>query len=313
MITYIRQFFTTIGHLFTKILGLVALVSSIIAILDFLFKWGVLLKVYNFLVSIIRTFIAQIIFEYTKNPILFTLVIISLIFIYFALWRKLQIVAGEFRDDFNNGLVNWEYGGEGWATQRGEEGYELSVTNSSDGGITNFGLGWDNYEFLFDCKLMNRNVGWIIRATDREHYIMIQLSATEDGVTLNPHYKVPNGWWILRQELKCSNQLLEKIKSSMWIKVKIIIFGNTIDIYLDNERVMNHHIPDPVRLVVDKKYKWESKEETEKEKGKELGVKELVSFSFPSGKVGFRCSGGEHAHIREVRVKPLFWNSRTLS
>jgi hypothetical protein len=158
---------------------------------------------------------------------------------------------------------------------------------------------------------MNRNVGWIIRATDREHYVMIQLSAV-DGVTLNPHYRVPNGWWVLRQELKCSKQLMDKITSFKWIRVRIIVSGNTIDVYLDNERVMNHHIPDPIRLVIDKKYKWEGGDKQKSEKDKEIGIKELVSVSFPAGKVGFRCYGDEHAHIRKVRVRPLFWNSKFL-
>lgn len=296
--SFLRNFFSFFVQLIPVIVG-------IIVILTFLQSKNINL------ISLLNSFIVSLtsLLQLQNIPIFIWVIIVILVFFLKNLSNKINIVAGEFVDNFDNGgLVNWEYGGEGWTVERGEGGYELSVTKSPDGGITNFGF-WDSYEFNFECKIINKCIGWIVRATDREHYVMIQLSIAEKNPTINPHYRVPTGWFVLKSELKASKSLIDKIKSGGWIKIRIVVFGNTIDVFIDNERVLNHFIPDPVRLVTEKKYEWGSSNELGQ---KEIGLKQLESFSFPRGKVGFRCYGEEHAHIRKVIIKPLFWNNKDI-
>lgn len=192
--------------------------------------------------------------------------------------------------------------------QRGEKGYELSVTNSGGGGISNFGF-WDSYIFSFECKVINRNVGWIIRATDRENYAMIQLSLPNENkeyTSINPHFLVQGRMLVIERRLQVSQSLTEQVLSHQWLRVKIAIFGNTVDVFLNGERVLNYHIPDPLRIPKEQLIAGTSPEV------KARAGDTYEAFSFPSGRVGFRCWGEEHALIRNVKVEPKFWNAKRI-
>jgi hypothetical protein len=88
-----------------------------------------------------------------------------------------------------------------------------------------------------------------------------------------------------------------------WFDAKIVVFGSNIDVYINKQHVAHYFIPDPIR--------WENvfveKDEDEEARTKQkLGKRKYVaSINYSSGKVGFRCSGNEHAHFRSVKVKPL--------
>lgn len=243
-------------------------------------------------------------------PVILWLITLLIFYIIFLISRRVRLVAGAFTDDFSKGLINWEYGGGGLAVQRGEKGYELSVTHSgSGGGISNFGY-WDNYIFSFECKVINRNVGWIIRATDRDNYIMIQLSLPnnegKEYSSINPHYRIKGQWLVIERRLQVSLDLTEKVLSHQWLKVSIVVFGNTIDVFINKERVLNYRIPDPLRIPKKDIAPGSDLQSSLQEKG---GIYEVEGFSFPAGRVGFRCFGQEHALIRNVKVEPKFWNS----
>lgn len=302
----LRRFKELFNNNFEPLWGLVVKIVGVLAGLTVIFTYLQAQKINTgqFISSYINTVNKYL--QIDKTPfVMWILAVILIIYLWFER-RKLNFVAGAFSDNFEKGLVNWEYAGEGWTTQRGEKGFELSVTNSGDGGITNVGFGWDSYEFSFECKLINNCAGWIVRALDRENYIMIQLSKVDGRLSLNPHYRVKSGWWVLSQDLSASEVVKEKVRTSEWINVKIVLHGNTVDVFMDSERVLNHHIPDPIRLIVNKEFKWEG---MPTDKGK-MAMQEPISQSFPNGRVGFRCYGEEHAHIRNVKVKPLFWSSR---
>lgn len=301
-----RKTKSKIGKFFSSAGGFVSVVVGLLTILAFFeVPWSSLRD--GTLVIIEKTIIDLEIREVPKViwQGLLILFVVAMYGISYIL-KRINLIAGSFEDDFKRGLKNWEYGGEDWKTQRGEEGHELSITNSSTGGISNFGL-WDNYEFSFECKIINRNVGWIIRATDRENYVMMQLSNTKEYVSLNPHYRIRGKWLVQEKRLNASPRLVARIKSQQWLKVRIVVFGNTIDIILDGERVLNYHIPDPLRIPKDELVAPDGKENSAS------SAEELFeAFSFPAGRVGFRCFGSEHALIRNVRVRPRNWKSANI-
>ncbi|MDP3997272.1 MAG: DUF1080 domain-containing protein [bacterium] len=297
-----------LSFILSWLLKIIASLAGLVALFTFLgFGWD---KIAGFALLSWSQFSTYL--GLAQAPRLLWLCILVLIVALSRIWRKLNIVAGSFKDDFSHGLVNWEYGGESWTTQRGEKGYELNITNSGGGGITNFGFSWDNYEFSFECKLLNRNVGWIVRAADRDNYIMIQLSNTHDKITINPHYHVRSGWFSISQTLNASEKLLNSIKAQDWLKVRIIVLGNNIDVFINKERVLNYHIPDPARFVSERQQaKW--KPDNDGQSTEDEAKNELVSISYPSGRVGFRCHSSEQALIRSVKVRPLMWSSKYLS
>lgn len=218
--------------------------------------------------------------------------------------KFLGLVAGEFVDDFSKGLGNWEYGGEGWKTEFENGKPLLSVSQSSDGGISSKGFAWADYEFSFKTKIINKNVGWIIRAENRNKYLMIQLNMEKEIPRLRLHLRIPplqipgvaspNAWMVMQED---NLNLDTPIKLLQWFETKIIVFGSTIDIYINNQHASHYFIPDPIRwrnVIVREDKKEKIDEETY-----------IASINYSSGKVGFRCFGNEHAHFRNLRVIPL--------
>ncbi len=134
---------------------------------------------------------------------------------------------------------------------------------------------------------------------------MIQLNLTDpDHPKIRPHYRVNDQeyTWIVLDEasvdLKELN-LKNPIRLMEWIKVRIVIKGTDVDLYLNDEHVFHYYLPDPCLFQKDRKIINQAGEQVS------LG-KELVVFSFPVGKVGFRCAPpSEHAHFRNVKVKPF--------
>lgn len=235
-------------------------------------------------------------------PVYFWIILLCVIFWLFNQSRLLKLVSGEFYDDFRSGLNNWEYGGEGWKTEFENGTPLLSVSESQDGGISKKGFSWNDYQFSFKTKIISKNSGWIIRAENRNKYIMIQLWMEKlDSPKIRLHYRVPPSserqiQWIVAEEIAISSD--KKIKILEWVDVRIAVLGSTIDIYLNNQHCAHYFIPDPIR--------WENKFITIAEEGRPSEKTYIDSINYPVGRIGFRCSGGaEHAHFREVRVKPL--------
>jgi hypothetical protein len=181
----------------------------------------------------------------------------------------------------------------------------LSVSQSGDGGITKRGFAWSDYEFNSEVKVINKNVGFIVRAENRNRYIMIQLNLEDpEKPMLRLHARVlPKGkydWFVLKEDV------IEGVSAYEWLKVKIIVYGSNIDVYINNEHKAHYFIADPLRLpyeeqVVIIEQEQEGEREVETKIRKPFGVE-----SYLIGSVGFRCSGEEHAHIRKVMVKPNF-------
>lgn len=255
----------------------------------------------NFLLGLLR-FLQ---FSFWNLPVFLWLLLLLL-----AIWlesqrRKVNLVAGEFKENFDKGLIKWEFGGEGWKTEHDSGQSVLSVSESQDGGITKKGFSWADYEFSFETKVIKYASGWIVRAENRNKYFMIQLNLKNPNQPrLRPHLRVNDVEypWIALEESSVSLNdlhLKKKIKLLDWIQVKIIVRGSEIDISLNGEHALHYFLPDPYRFEKQKKiFTNEGKEEVLK--------REIVIVSYPIGRVGFRCAPpNEHAHFKKVRVKPI--------
>lgn len=288
-------FNTTLGRL-TWIL------SSIVLFLNTMGWWKSVIAFTTEKLLWLGTFLAS---HFLELPIYFWLILI-----YGLIWaiqksRYLSLVAGEFVDDFSGGLGNWEYGGEGWKTETEDGDPLLSVSQSGGGGISTKGFNWSDYEFSFDIKVISKNVGVIVRAENRSKYLMIQLNCENQIKRLRFHLRIPESrtrsfQWMVMQE---DDVFGEDISLMKWIKVRVVVLGSNIDIYLNGRHSAHYFVADPIR--------WkEGYELVKKESGgaTTTAPKEdsfVASINYSAGKVGFRCSGDEHAHIRDVKVKPL--------
>ena len=118
---------------------------------------------------------------------------------------------------------------------------------------------------------------------------------------LRPHFRLNDSkypWIALEGNAVNLNDLNLKnpITLNEWFKVKIIVRGTEIDIYLNEQHVFHYFLPDPFKFE-----KGSSVSEGEK-----VLSKEIVVVSYPIGRVGFRCAPQtEHSHFRKVTVKPL--------
>jgi hypothetical protein len=215
---------------------------------------------------------------------------------------------GEFYDDFKTGLSNWDYEGD-WRIEEENGKRLLSVANSPIGGFTKKGFNWTDYEFSFETKVITIASGWVIRANASD-YFMVQIYLDGNPAyeyKLRPHYhKLEGGTeiWLPHDNASVDLStiaLKRDIKLLQWVKVKIIVEGNQVDIYLDGIHTL-HYLISTVGTSIDKKFMLKD------ESGKEF---EAITSDFillgnnAAGRVGFRCGDGEHAHFRNVYVKPL--------
>lgn len=303
----ITDFLKTIGNFLTKtILGRLTLIAGIIGLLQSL---GLLNIIFHWLGQTFSSIISFFTGMHYGVPVFYWgLIVAAILFlIAIALWQSLylRLVSGVFYDNFTHGLGKWEYGGEGWKSEKEDGKWILSVSESPDGGITKKGFTWSDYEFSFENKVINKNVGWLVRAENRNKYLMIQLNMEDPKKvpSLRLHLRIPPSerpyQWVVIQE---NNINLDKSLNVMdWVKVKIVVHGSNIDVYLNNTHSAHYFISDPLRWQEEFNIQGENKE-TEPRKGAYI-----TSINYSGGKVGFRCYGDEHAHIRNVKVKPLLY------
>ena len=245
--------------------------------------------------------------QITNVPVItWILLIIIGIFIYWQT-RKINLVAGEFFDNFKQGLSNWEYGNEGWKTEREDNELLLSVSESPEGGVSKKGFSWTDYQFSFEMKLVNKNAGWIVRAENRNKYLMIQFNLKDTKQPkLRLHLKIPpsdrNYQWVVLQEDIISQIPIDKLE---WMEVKIVVLGNNIDAYINKKHTAHYIIPDPIIWMED--YRKLIGHEQVKPSKEDIQKTRNITFinASAAGRVGFRCYGDEHAHFKNVRVKPL--------
>ena len=160
-------------------------------------------------------------------------------------------------------LSNWSFGNDQWSSD--QDG--LSVTRSFFGGICRIGSTWENYEFIFEFKIISKCAAWIVRATSREHYVMIQCSNRQ----IRPHIltviKQPNE--PTKPKFRVVTEIDHRLSLAEWNKVRTEVRGRSIKVWIGENLV------------------WSDSE---------------LLKDFPMGTVGFRCASDEHALFRNVRV-----------
>jgi len=212
-------------------------------------------------------------------------------------------VAGEFHDEFKNGLANWEFTGD-WEIDEEDGKKLLSVANSDAGGFTKKGFTWSDYEFSFETEIVTIASGWVIRA-NRDNFFMVQLYLGETP-KLRPHYHVREGTTLIwhpddAHTVDLSNvNLKNEIGLLQWVKVKIKVESNQVDVYLDGVHAL-HYIMSRLGTNIQRAFSF-----TENNVVHNGIINETVIIdNYDMGRVGFRSAPDEHAHFRNVRVKPL--------
>ncbi|MBI4963116.1 MAG: hypothetical protein HY913_07565 [Desulfomonile tiedjei] len=160
-------------------------------------------------------------------------------------------------------LASWDYRGE-WSL----DGQELAVTNSDEGGLLKWGSAWENYDLIFSFRIVDQCAGWIVRGEHFGPCVMIQCTSSR----LRPHTRKrlsalrdpdPERGFELVTDMAHGLSLKE------WNTAKTEVRGYAIRVFINERQVFS----DP----------------------------ELLR-GFPLGRVGFRCSGGEHARFKDVEV-----------
>jgi hypothetical protein len=271
------------------------------SILSYLNSLEILTPIIEWLVSLLGSLYSALLTPLFGVPTWMTLVILGFIVYLSNQNKKINTVAGEFKDDFDKGLKNWDFGNEDWKIEQ-EDGLPLlSIANSREGGITKKGFSWSDYIFTFQTKVIRRNSSWIVRAENRNKFLMIQLNMeTPNQHKLRLHLKVPGTKepWYVVEEIDIEAQSFYK-----WITVKNVVLGNNVDVFLNNNHLAHFVIPYPIKiptveLVKIKRGGASNIEDSEIHRN-------IAAMNYSVGKVGFRSSNNhEHAHFRKVRVKP---------
>jgi len=119
----------------------------------------------------IKEYVPQLSFFLAKNLlVIFSIfIVLALLYLYLTLSKLQRRITIGLRDNFKDDLKNnWEYRGE-WS--KPEKGV-LCVRGADEGGITKVGALWENYEFSFETRIINKFTGWIVRARDLNNYFM---------------------------------------------------------------------------------------------------------------------------------------------
>lgn len=152
------------------------------------------------------------------------------------------------------------------------EGGEIEVLNSEKGCIYKAGLDWDNYIVTFKTKIVNQLSGWIIRALDLDHYILIQCGA-DKIIRAIPR----SGDWFVDDEFSGKSDS----EVDDWFSVRIDVIGRQIKVFINDSYSpsFNH------RVDFFEKYNLPLK-----------------------GTIGFRCAHNpaiEDALFKDIRIQPI--------
>jgi hypothetical protein len=159
-------------------------------------------------------------------------------------------------------LSNWSYRNDQWTSD--QDG--LSVTKSGLGGICKIGATWENYEFSFEFRIISQCAGWIVRARDDNHYIMVQCNNKQ----IRPHiFTIFAKDGKLQREFQVINEIDHNLSLKEWNKVRTEVIGHGIKVWI-NETLI-----------------WSDSE---------------LLKDFAMGTVGFRCSHNEHELFRYIKV-----------
>jgi hypothetical protein len=188
---------------------------------------------------------------------------------------------GEVYEHLEHNLEEWEYKGE-WSVQDRGDGSILVVTNSGKGGIYRHLFLWTDYVFEFETKIVEKYTSWIIRAKDTNNYVMLQCQQNR----IYPHFMKDGRWTNLDWTKQNPVSLPFTLPLGTWFAVRIGVRRMQIVVHLTlggkQTEVLNS-----VSL------------------GTSLLEPPVAPAEYTVGSVGFRESGSECAHFRNVRVRRI--------
>ncbi len=258
-------------------------------------------------------------------------------------YKKDRIISDSFNKDLNRWSVPH---GSGWTIQEsigkfGKLGKMLSVTNSPYPGVLKDAYHWYDYELNFLARIAEdvrhkykQNFTFVVRAEDNYNGIMFQITKTH----INPHL-LYNSTYI--RDTENNMQLPTILKPGIWMKVKVIVVGNLIDIYIDDFK-LSYKVPSKIIAYVRKDLltktpelkdlqgrsemiekvinEFVSTKQWDESPAKEEALEKLdaqvneitasgpydkVVLEYQKGSVGFRESGEEHAFIKDFKLSKM--------
>ncbi|PYV43909.1 MAG: hypothetical protein DMG06_08725 [Acidobacteria bacterium] len=154
--------------------------------------------------------------------------------------RRAQAV--EFRDNFTEGLVQWD-APSSWEIVKDRE---LSALRVQGLGLLKKGENWDNYKMEFEVKVNKESAGWVVRAKNSSNFYLFKLGSEKaKAIPKNSlvKYIFSDGKYLnsLKQEdapgAAGVTSLPFKVKNKEFYKVVVVVKGNTITHYINGIEV----------------------------------------------------------------------------
>jgi hypothetical protein len=265
-VQFLRNFYRGLRTWANDNKGLFALFTFVVIVVPII--WNSVLKpgiefIIQLMVSLAKFLFAYAVeYEEIFQWLLLVIIIIALILIHRSLARRLANSQILIHKSASIHPVNWDHRGN-WSWQ----GDIIRVTNSDDGGLWQWGQYWQNYDFSFRFRIVSDYAGWIVRAQDHHHFVMIQCGHDR----IRPHTRMPStgnqpdperGFRVIADD-RLGISLTE------WNSARTEVRDNGIRVFINN------------RLVY---------------------AAPLLLQGFVYGRVGFRCSGAEEALFRDIEV-----------
>ena len=192
-----------------------------------------------------------------------------------ALRRRQAQQAAEFKDNFTEGLAQWD-APSSWEIVRDKD---LSALRVQGLGFLRKGENWDNYKMEFEVKVNKESAGWVVRAQNSSNFYLFKLGSEKakaipknslvkyifsEGKYLNSlkHEDAPGAAGV--------TALPFKVKNKDFYKVVVVVKGNTITHYING-----------------------------------IEVDSWSDNTFDRGRFGFNASIIEMATIRSVSAEPV--------
>lgn len=192
-----------------------------------------------------------------------------------ALRRRQAQQAVDFRDNFTEGLVQWD-APSSWEIVKDKE---LSALRVQGLGLLKKGENWDNYKMEFEVKVNKESAGWVVRAQNSSNFYLFKLGSEKakaipknslvkyifsDGKYLNSlkHEDAPGAAGVTSLPLK--------VRNKDFYKIVVVVKGNTITHYING-----------------------------------IEVDSWSDNTFDRGRFGFNASIIETATIRSVSAEPV--------
>lgn len=248
---------------------------------------------YDFMTAFFAVILYIISFSFASNErailvlsLLITLVSVSII-LFFRLKEKdfyfVGLTKRQDRDDWI-GRGTFEY-------RRASKAY--LVSEAEPGFIYSKAINWNDYQYQFEFKILNKCIGALVRAANLSDYIMFQIR----DYGIRPHLRVNGGWQIWEAD-KANLLFSNNLSLDQWYRCTITCEKDLIGLKIENGKEIllsrNWTLPHS-RLG----FPFPQKE------GDEKPTVIFFPVNLDYGTIGFRNAGDEKALVRNVLIRKL--------